>query len=95
MNLTPFRSLFVRHRIATKGILVIFTVAICTLYFAYEVDIFPNEGSTAVREHAIELDEALFAAALTTMAALIFGVSQYISQKHEMNRPGIPGGSIT
>lgn len=84
MKLTQFRSLLFRYRVAAKGLCIIFAVALVSLYLGYEVDIFPNEGSSAVREHTIELDEALLAAAVTTLAALIFGVSQYASQKREM-----------
>ena len=75
-----FRSLFIRYRIAVQGLCIAFAVAIGSLYFAYKVDIFPNEGPIAVHEASIELDEALLVAALTLIAVFIFGLSQYIAQ---------------
>jgi diguanylate cyclase (GGDEF)-like protein len=84
MNLTQFRSLFVRHRIAVQGLCVIFAVTMAALYFAYQVDIFPNEGPIAVKAHTIELDEALLVVAITTIAVFVFGLSQYAGQRREM-----------
>jgi len=54
------------------------------LYYAFEVDIFANQGSVSVHEATVELDEALLIGALVAFSLLVFGVRQYLGQKREM-----------
>jgi diguanylate cyclase (GGDEF)-like protein len=84
MNLPNLRSFIVRHRVALRGLCIVFAIAMGSLYVAYKVDIFPNEGPVAVHEATIELDEALLVAAITMLAIFVFGVTQYVAQKREM-----------
>jgi hypothetical protein len=84
MNLHDFRRLIMRHRVVIRGLCVIFAISMGSLYVAYKVDIFPNEGAVAVHEATIELDEALLVAAITLLALFIFGAAQYLAQKREM-----------
>jgi diguanylate cyclase (GGDEF)-like protein len=76
----------IRHRLAIRDLSLILVFTLVAIYFAYEVDIFPNEGSLSVHEATIELDEALLIGALVAVALLIFGVRQYRGQKREMAR---------
>ncbi|MHB8477628.1 MAG: putative bifunctional diguanylate cyclase/phosphodiesterase [Steroidobacteraceae bacterium] len=86
MNYVRIRSFVIRHRIAIKDLSLIFLGTLLALYYAFEVDIFANEGSIAVHEAVIELDEALLIGVFVTFALLIFGVRQYLGQKREMAR---------
>jgi predicted signal transduction protein with EAL and GGDEF domain len=84
MNLHDFRRFIMRHRVVIRGLCVIFAIAMGSLYVAYKIDIFPNEGPVAVHEATIELDEALLVAAITLLALFIFAATQYLAQKREM-----------
>ena len=84
MNYDRIRSLIIRHRIAIRDLSLIFVGVLLALYYAYEVDIFANEGPIAVHEAVIELDEALLIGALVTFALFVFGVRQYLGQQREM-----------
>jgi diguanylate cyclase (GGDEF)-like protein len=84
VNYVRIRSFIIRHRIAIRDLSLIFVGVLLALYYAYEVDIFPNEGPIAVHEAVIELDEALLIGALVTFALFVFGVRQYLGQKREM-----------
>jgi predicted signal transduction protein with EAL and GGDEF domain len=86
MDVVRIRSFMKRHRIAIKDLSLILAGTLLALYYAYEVDIFANEGSVAVHEHTIELDEALLIGALVGFALLIFGARQYLAQKREVAR---------
>ncbi len=86
MEYGPLRSFMRRHRFAIRDLSLILVFALIALYFAYEVDVFSNEGGVSVHEATIELDEALLIGALVATALLIFGVRQYRSQKREMAR---------
>jgi diguanylate cyclase (GGDEF)-like protein len=79
-----FPNFLMRHRILVRGCWIVLATALVGLIVAYKVDIFPNEGTTGVRQNTIELDEALMVAAITMLAILIFGCSQYLAQKREM-----------
>jgi NADPH-dependent 7-cyano-7-deazaguanine reductase QueF-like protein len=74
MDLTPIRRFMKRHRIAIKELSLILAGSVLALYYAYEVDMFANEGPVAVHERAIELDEALLIEALVSLVLFIFCV---------------------
>ena len=84
MKLLNVKNLYMRHRIVINGLCMVFALTMASLYVAYKVDIFPNEGPVATHEATIELDEALLVAAITTLAGFIFGVHLYLAQKREM-----------
>src|SRR5580698_2609933 len=84
MNLADIRRFIMRHRAVISGLCVVFAIAMGSLYVAYKVDIFPNEGPVAVHEATIELDEALLVAAITLLSLLVFAATQYLAQRREM-----------
>jgi diguanylate cyclase (GGDEF)-like protein len=86
MDARAIKSFIIRHRTTIAGLTCIFAIAMAALLFAYKVDIFPNEGAAAVHENAIELDEALLVAALTTAALFGFSVRQYLVLRRETAR---------
>lgn len=86
MDFARLRSFFNRHRTTIGGLLLILVGTLLALYYAYEVDIFPNQDGVAVHEATIELDEALLIAFLVALALLVFGVRQYLAQKREMTK---------
>lgn len=84
VNYDRTRGFVIRHRIAIRELSLICVGMMIALYYAYEVDIFANEGSVSVHEATIELDEALLIGALVAFSLLVFGVRQYFGQKREM-----------
>jgi diguanylate cyclase (GGDEF)-like protein len=84
VNYVQIRSFTIRHRIAIRDLSLILAGTLLALYYAYEVDIFANEGPIAVHEAVIELDEALLIGALVTFALFVFGVRQYLRLRREM-----------
>jgi diguanylate cyclase (GGDEF)-like protein len=86
MDFTRLRSFVIRHRITIKGLSLILGGTLIALYFVYKVDLFPNEGTVAVHQLTIELDEALLIVILVAIALIIFGVRQYLRQKREMEK---------
>ncbi|HEY4338566.1 MAG TPA: EAL domain-containing protein [Steroidobacteraceae bacterium] len=84
MDYSRIRSFVIRHRITIRGLSLIMVAGLLGLYFAYKVDIFPNEGGVAAHENAVEIDEMLLLGALVTLALLMFGIQQYLAQKREM-----------
>src|SRR5882724_99293 len=84
VNYDRIRGFVIRHRIAIRELSLICVGMMIALYYAYEVDVFANEGSISVHEATIELDEALLIGALVAFGLLVFGVRQYFGQKREM-----------
>jgi diguanylate cyclase (GGDEF)-like protein len=83
MSLSKLRHFLTRHRVTIRDLSIILVGTLLALWYAYEVDIFPNEGNVT-HEATIELDEALLIGALVILALLIFGVKQYLGQKREI-----------
>jgi diguanylate cyclase (GGDEF)-like protein len=75
-----------RHRVAIRDLSLILAGTLFGLYYAYQVDIFANEGPVAVHEATIELDEALLIGGLVALALLVFVVRQNRAQKREVAR---------
>jgi diguanylate cyclase (GGDEF)-like protein len=86
MTFSNARSFMIRHRFAIRDLSVILAFTLVALYFAFAIDMFPNEGTVSVHEATIELDEALLIGTLVALALLIFGARQYRGQKREMAR---------
>jgi diguanylate cyclase (GGDEF)-like protein len=78
------RSFVIRHRIAIRDLSLICMGTLLALYYAYEVDVFANEGSLSVHQATIELDEALLIGALVAFGMLVFGIRQYLRLKREI-----------
>ena len=81
--LSKLRHFLTRHRVTIRDLSIILAGTLLALWYAYEVDIFPNEGNVT-HEATIELDEALLIGALVILALLIFGIKQYLGQKREI-----------
>jgi diguanylate cyclase (GGDEF)-like protein len=86
MDLSKLRHFLKRHRVTIRDLSIILVATLLALWYAYKVDIFPNEGNIAVHEDTIELDEALLIGGLVILALLIFGIKQYLGQKREIAR---------
>jgi hypothetical protein len=84
MNIHQFRSVVMRHRSRIRDLSIIVVGTLLALWFAYKVDIFPNDDGVTTRESVIELDEALLIGALVMLSLLVFGVKQYLGQKREV-----------
>jgi hypothetical protein len=84
MNLSQLRSIMIRHRATLVGLAGIFAATLAALYFAYTVDVFPNDDPTTIHRATVELDEALAIAGLTALALFIFAVRQYFSTRREI-----------
>ncbi|MGH8136852.1 MAG: putative bifunctional diguanylate cyclase/phosphodiesterase [Steroidobacteraceae bacterium] len=55
-------------------------------FYAWQVDVFVNEGTTSLHEQTIELDEVLLLGGLLTLSLLVFAIRRYLEQKRETRR---------
>jgi diguanylate cyclase (GGDEF)-like protein len=75
-----------RHRASLKDLSIILIVMLAAAFYAWQVDIFVNEGTTSPREQTIELDEVLLLGGLLMLAMLVFAIRRYLEQRRETRR---------
>lgn len=80
------RSLVVRHRVSLRDLGIIAAVMLIMTFYAYEVDIFREQGQVGTVDQAIETDELLMLGGILMAAMLIFSIRRYLEQKRETKR---------
>lgn len=80
------RNFIVRHRVSIRDLGLISLIMLVVTFYAYEIDIFKNEGQVSLVEHTIETDEALMLGGILMAAMLIFSIRRFVEQKRETRR---------
>lgn len=75
-----------RHRRSIKDLSLILLIMLVAAFYAWQVDIFANEGNAPRKEQTIEVDELLLLGAVLMLALLVFAVRRYLEQKRETAR---------
>jgi predicted signal transduction protein with EAL and GGDEF domain len=72
--------------VESPGYFNLIAVLVAGLYWAFEYDIFRNPDGVSLRQHTIELDEALLLGAIMTLGLLLFSIRLYMDQRRETAR---------
>ena len=75
-----------RHRRSIKDLSLILLIMLVAAFYAWQVDIFANEGNAPRKDQTIEVDELLLLGAVLMLALLVFAVRRYLEQKRETAR---------
>ncbi|HEY2781473.1 MAG TPA: EAL domain-containing protein [Steroidobacteraceae bacterium] len=86
MDATRIRSFMSRHRRSIKDLSLILIIMSVATFYAWQVDIFANEGNVSVKEQTLETDEMLLLGGVLMLAMLIFAIRRYLEQKRETVR---------
>jgi diguanylate cyclase (GGDEF)-like protein len=86
MDITRVRSFMSRHRRSIKDLSLILIIMLVAVFYAWQVDIFANEGKVTVKEQTLEVDELLLMGGVLMLAMLLFAVRRYLEQKRETAR---------
>ena len=76
----------IRHKASIKDLSIVAMVMLVAVFYAWQVDIFVNEGTATRHEQTIELDEVLLLGGLLMLAMLVFSIRRYLDQKRETRR---------
>jgi diguanylate cyclase (GGDEF)-like protein len=86
MDNSRIRHLMSRHRRSIKDLSLILLIMLVATFYAWQVDIFANEGHTSAKEQTIEVDELLLLGGVLMLALLVFAIRRYLEQKRETGR---------
>ena len=75
-----------RHRRSIKDLSLILIIMLVATFYAWQVDIFANEGNVTVKEQTLEVDELLLLGGVLMLAMLVFAIRRYLEQKRETAR---------
>jgi len=75
-----------RHRRSIKDLALIGLIMLVGLFYAWQVDIFANQGNTPSKNQTIEVDEMLMLGGVLMLALLVFAIRRFIEQKKETGR---------
>ena len=75
-----------RHRRSIKDLSLILLIMLVATFYAWQVDVFANEGHTSAKEQTIEVDELLLLGGVLMLALLVFAIRRYLEQKRETGR---------
>jgi diguanylate cyclase (GGDEF)-like protein len=86
MDSAGIRNFMSRHRRSIKDLALVILIMLVATFYAWEVDIFANEGNAPQRAQTIEVDELLLLGGLLMLALLVFAVRRYQEQRRETGR---------
>jgi diguanylate cyclase (GGDEF)-like protein len=86
MGRSRIRHFMSRHRRSIKDLALILLIMLVATFYAWQVDIFANEGNAPPKEQTIEVDELLLLGGLLMLALLVFAIRRYLEQKRETGR---------
>ena len=75
-----------RHRRSIKDVGLIWLIMLVAVFYAWQVDIFANEGNAPPKEQTVEVDEMLLLGGLLMLALLVFAIRRYLEQRRETAR---------
>lgn len=75
-----------RHRVSLRDLGLIAIIMAAAAFYAYDVDIFREEGQVSRVEYAIETDEQIMIGGILMTAMLVFSIRRYLEQKRETKR---------
>jgi diguanylate cyclase (GGDEF)-like protein len=86
MDHSRIRHFMSRHRRSIKDLSLILLIMLVATFYAWQVDIFANEGHTSAKQQTIEVDELLLLSGVLMLALLVFAIRRYLEQKRETGR---------
>ena len=86
MDTAGIRSFMSRHRRSIKDLSLILIIMMVATFYAWQVDIFANEGNVTVKQQTLEVDELLLLGGVLMLAMLMFAIRRYLEQKRETVR---------
>ena len=86
MDNSTIRHFMSRHRRSIKDFALIGLMLLVATFYAWQVDIFANEGNASQKEQTIEVDELLLLGGLLMLALLVFAIRRYVEQRRETAR---------
>src|SRR5580704_2568311 len=78
MDNSRIRHFMSRHRRSIKDLALIWLIMLVGLFYAWQVDIFANQGNAPPKEQTIEVDEMLLLGGVLMLALLVFAVRRFI-----------------
>jgi diguanylate cyclase (GGDEF)-like protein len=86
MDISKVLSFMSRHRRSIKDFSLILIIMLVATFYAWQVDIFANEGNVTLKEQTLEVDELLLLGGVLMLAMLLFAIRRYVEQKRETLR---------